>query len=78
MLGESAELVLELASRLGVDPGALLASAWDVAQMANSTDVDWDALLSGEQDEDMIGAGKILMGAITRHADYRRTLMAMA
>ena len=78
MLGESADLILNLAERLGVEPAAVLASAWDVSQLANNVDPDWDALLAGDENEDMIGASKTIMGAIAIHAHHRRTLIGAA
>ena len=67
MLGESANLIHELAERLGVEPAAVLASAWDVAQLVKNIDPDWDALLAGNENNDMLGAAKILMGAVSIH-----------
>lgn len=78
MLGESANLINELAERLGVKPAAVLASAWDVAQLVNNADPDWDALLAGDENDDMLGAAKIIMGAISIHAHHRRTLIDAA
>ena len=49
-------------------PAAVLASVWDVAQLVNNADPDGDALLAGDENEDMLGAAKIIMGAISIHA----------
>ena len=46
----------------------MLASAWDVAQLVNNVDPDWDALLAGDENDDMLGAAKVIMGAISIHA----------
>jgi hypothetical protein len=78
MLGESANLIHELAERLGVEPAAVLASAWDVAQLVNNVDPDWDALLAGDENDDMLGAAKVIMGAISIHAQHRRTQLKAA
>ena len=46
----------------------MLASAWDVAQLVNNIDPNWDALLAGDENDDRRGATKILMGAVSIHA----------
>ena len=78
MIGESANLIHELAERLGVEPAAVLASAWDVADLVNNIDPDWEALLAGDENDDMLGAAKVIMGAISIHAHHRRTHLKAA
>ena len=56
----------------------VLASAWDVAQLVNNVDPDWDALLAGDENDDMLGAAKVIMGAISIHAYHRRTQLKAA
>ena len=41
----------------------MLASAWHVAQLVNNADPDGDALFAGDENDDMLEAAKIIMGA---------------
>jgi hypothetical protein len=49
-----------------------------VADLVNNIDPDWDALLAGDENGDMLGATKVIMGAISIHAHHRRTLTRAA
>jgi hypothetical protein len=42
----------------------VLASSWDVAQLVNNIDPDGNALFAGNENDDMLGTAKIIMGAI--------------
>ena len=78
MLGEDAATILNLASRLGIEPAALLVSAWRRAENANNDTPDFDRIIEGVQNEDTESAAMLVMNAITINATYKSTLVKAA
>ena len=46
----------------------MLASAWDLARLVNNIGPDWDALLAGDENGDILEAANVIMGAISIYA----------